>query len=124
MTLVAGVDGCRGGWLSVKREVGTGVVGVEVYKDGESLFWQRSDPAVIAIDIPIGLTEAGPRGCDIEARKLLGRRWPSVFPVLIRAALEAETRAEADAIGRRIDGRGVGAQAFGIYGKIRDVDRV
>ncbi len=124
MAIAAGIDGCRGGWLCVTRQAGTGVIGAEVYGDAGALFRLRPEPAVIAIDIPIGLTEAGPRVCDVQARRLLGRRRSSVFPAPIRAVLNATTRQEADSIGRRTDGRGVPAQAFGIYGKIRDVDKI
>src|SRR5258708_162894 len=39
------------------------------------------DAVVIAIDIPIGLTDHGPRRCDLDARRHLGpKRGTSVFP--------------------------------------------
>jgi len=79
----------------------------------------------LALDIPIGLTNSGPRECDKLARRLLGHpRRSSVFPAPIRPALEAQNRKQADEITRSIDGRGVGAQAFGLYARIREVDEI
>ena len=79
-------------------------------------------PRVVAIDMPIGLPPRGARECDRAARALLGPRRSSVFPAPLRAALAASDRAEASRITQAIDGRGVGAQAFGIYRKIRALD--
>ncbi len=76
----------------------------------------------VGVDIPIGLTESGPRSCDLQARRLLGRQASSVFTPPLRPMLLAATRAEADAIRRSIEGKGVGYQAFSIVGKIREVD--
>lgn len=78
---------------------------------------------LVAVDIPIGLSNGGRRQCDVHARRLLGSlRGSSVFPAPIRPTLRATTREEADRIGRESDGRGVGAQAWGILPKVRDWD--
>jgi predicted RNase H-like nuclease len=53
---------------------------------------------VLGIDIPIGLPESGPRLADALARQVLGSRASSVFSTPIRAALEAEPYAEANAL--------------------------
>ena len=45
------------------------------------------DLAVIAIDMPIGLSDAGSRECDVAARKLLQPHGTRVFPAPPRAAL-------------------------------------
>lgn len=124
MQIVAGVDGCKKGWLCVTKNLYTGEINSAVYTDAKSLFHQQPEPLIIAIDIPIGLTEAGSRICDIEARKLIGPRRSSVFPAPVRQALKANTRQEADFIGRQADGRGVSSQSFAIYNKIRDVDKI
>jgi predicted RNase H-like nuclease len=45
---------------------------------------------VIAVDIPIGLTEVGARACDEHARSELGQpRGSSVFPAPLRAVFAA-----------------------------------
>jgi predicted RNase H-like nuclease len=86
---------------------------------------QRPRPAVLAIDIPIGLPDAGARDCDRAARARLGRpRASSVFPAPPRATLAASTYVDACRIGEGIDGRRLCQQAWAIVPKIREVDQV
>lgn len=125
MKIAAGADGCKGGWICLRRQLGRGRVRPFVFEDAAGLIRQRPRPAALAVDIPIGLTEAGPRACDRAARALLG--WPrrnSVFPAPVRPALHAGSRLEASQLTQEADGRKVGAQAWGIYAKVRDVDTV
>ena len=78
---------------------------------------------VIAIDIPIGLGDSGPRDCDREARRRLGRpRSSSVFPAPCRAALRARDYRVACELSRRTLGVALSRQAFAILSKIREVD--
>ncbi|MCE9558970.1 MAG: DUF429 domain-containing protein [Armatimonadetes bacterium] len=76
------------------------------------------DMLVIAIDIPLGQLSGGGRECDPAARRLIGRRRSSVFPVPFREALMGATRSEADARSRALGGPGVPAQTFGLFPKI------
>lgn len=123
--VAAGVDGCKAGWLRVFRDPDGGELEFDVSGSAEELLSRRPLPDVVGIDIPIGLTDAGPRDCDKLARRLLGRpRSSSVFPAPIRPALGAASRLEASRIRQAADGSGVGAQAFNLYAKIRDVDEV
>ena len=122
MTRLAGVDGCRGGWLCISKDTETGEVTAEVFSSARELFSQSPTPTVLTIDMPIGLPDEGSRRCDDEARTLLGPRGRSVFPAPIRPALEATSRAEASRITRAVDGRGVSPYAWGIYPKVREVD--
>jgi predicted RNase H-like nuclease len=79
--------------------------------------------AVVAIDIPIGLTTGPPRLCDQQARGLLGSpRNSSVFPAPIRPVLAATTHSQASALSKRLIGKGVTLQAWGIYPKVREID--
>jgi predicted RNase H-like nuclease len=119
---VAGVDGCRRGWFRVSRELRSGAVVFDVVEGVLELVGRAPCPPVVAIDVPIGLSAAGPRECDRAARALLGARRSSVFPAPVRAAVSAETREQASRLTQRADGRRVGAQAWGIYAKVRDVD--
>ncbi len=123
MTRLAGVDGCPAGWICLTMN-GPGAPPVlAVYPDVESLLAQSPRPEVLAIDIPIGLTERGPRLADLAARRQLGAtRGSSVFPAPIRAVLAAATYAEANAISRARQGKGMSVQSWGIVGKIRQVD--
>jgi predicted RNase H-like nuclease len=79
--------------------------------------------AVIAIDIPIGLSDRAARACDLEARRLLGRpRASSVFPAPCRAALAAMTYRRACGLSRRALGVALSLECFNILPKIRQVD--
>ena len=76
----------------------------------------------VAIDIPIGLPESGPRRADVEARRRVGPRRNSVFPAPARAVLGATTYAEACARSRQVSGKAISKQLFNILGKIAEVD--
>jgi predicted RNase H-like nuclease len=121
--LAAGVDGCRAGWVLVTREFGSKEIEGACFESARALFAQKPAPDVIAIDIPIGLTESGSRACDQAARKFLGRpRASSVFPAPIRAVLEARSWEEACEIRSRIENKRMSKQAWAIVGKVREVD--
>lgn len=80
------------------------------------------DAKIIAIDVPIGLTDQGPRDCDLLARKRLGpKRGSSVFPAPVRACLGAPSYPEANRLSRE-QGKGLPIQAWGIVKKIAEVD--
>ena len=120
---VAGVDGCKRGWFCLYREVPGGSIGHRCVEQLRDLVDDKPELFAIAVDIPIGLPDAGPRRCDREARALLGRpRSSSVFPAPIRPALHARDREEASLITAAADGRRVQAQAWNILPKIREVD--
>ena len=121
--LAAGVYGCRAGWICVTREIGSQQIASGCFESARALFSQRPSPNLIAIDIPIGLTDSGPRACDLAARQLLGRpRASSVFPAPIRAVLDARSWEEACAIRNRAEGKRMSKQAWAIVGKIGEVD--
>ncbi len=125
MVWVAGADGCKKGWFRVSRETETAELSFQLIERAHHLVEAFPRPAVLALDIPIGLPEAGPRDCDRLARKCLD--WPrrtSVFPAPIRPALQSKTREEASRITEIRDGRKVGAQAWALYKKIREVDEL
>lgn len=103
------------GWLQV-----TGVRGLGAVIDDVA----AGRLAALAVDMPIGLPDAGPRACDLAARRRLGPRRASVFPTPVRAALGAPTYAEALARSRAADGRGLSRQAFNLLAKIAELDAV
>ena len=120
---IAGVDGCSRGWFRVSLEIGTGELRFAVVEHVRGLLIGPPTLKLVCIDIPIGLTDGGRRSCDQEARKLLGSpRASSVFPAPIRPAIQAASREEAAEITESRDGRRVGAQAWGIFPKVREVD--
>ena len=80
------------------------------------------DVEVIAVDMPIGLPDAGSRACDIEARRRLGPRRSSVFAAPVRAVLHERSYVDALALHRATDGRGLSKQTFHLLPKIAEVD--
>ena len=119
---VAGVDGCRAGWVAFKVEVPSLATSVDLVDLPKLLSSRPNDLLFLAIDIPIGLLDCS-RACDKAARKLLGQpRGTSVFAAPCRVALSATTHAAANQINREKTGRGLSQQAFGIIPKIKQVD--
>ena len=108
MGRVAGVDGCRGGWVVAGSDGSLTVVG----RIGDVL---DGGFDAVAIDIPIGLPDAGPRRCDVEARRLLGPRRSTVFPAPARRFVDARSFADV---------AGMSLQAFHLLPRIAEVDRV
>ena len=117
---LAGVDGCPGGWVAAVERAHT--VEIVVVRSLRELL-EREPFRVVALDMPIGLTDAGPRPADVRARAFLGpRRGTSVMPAPLRAAATASSHAEATALRRKVEGKGVSVQAYGIYPKVAEVD--
>src|SRR6266567_2496156 len=122
MRRVAGVDGCKEGWLCISRAENADLRSA-VYADAADLFSQEPMPELIAIDIPIGLADCGGRECDGVARRMFGRRACCVFSAPIRPVLDAENRTEASHIRTRLEGKGMSAQAWAIVKKVNQVDQ-
>jgi predicted RNase H-like nuclease len=125
---VGGADGCRGGWLCVLRKVEPPLdASFFIAARFDSLLDHPDAPAVIAIDIPIGLPErifGGGRECDLLARANLGKRASAVFAVPARSALtEMEYRGACEAAAAASDPpRQISKQMFHLFPKIREVD--
>jgi predicted RNase H-like nuclease len=119
-----GLDGCRGGWLVAAADAALASLSFALVDDLVPLVARaRAGRAIVAIDMPIGLGDGGPRACDLAARRLLGRpRASSVFPAPCRAALAATTYRRACALSRRALGVALSREAFNILPKIRQVD--
>lgn len=123
MTVVAGVDGCPSGWLCVIKNMDTGTIMARILTRFDDVVMLIPRPVVLMVDVPIGLTDAGPRKCDLEARAKLGvPRSSSVFPAPVRPTLKAATYLDACQLGVKADGRKLSQQTWAILGKIREVD--
>jgi predicted RNase H-like nuclease len=124
--MVAGVDGCRSGWVvaSTPAHGPAPVVSIEVVAHIAEVFDRVRAGVLIAVglDMPIGLPDAGARACDDRARARLGPRRSSVFPTPPRPLLGSADHAEACERGRALDGRGISIQAFNLLAKIAEVD--
>jgi predicted RNase H-like nuclease len=124
MTIVCGIDGCRGGWVAVAKVTETGAL---IWRRAGSLAALLAEwtPAVTAADIPIGLPDAGPRQCDVAARRLLGPgRGSSVFPAPIRRLLHAHSYQDACRIRLSVDNKKISKQTYAILPKIRETDEL
>lgn len=125
--LVAGVDGCRGGWVVVtvpRRRGGRSRVALESGIAPVVARARRGELAVVGVDMPIGLPTDGVRAADRAARARLGPRRSSVFPTPSRAVVGALDYPDALARSRRATGRGLSRQAFHLLPKIAEVDAV
>lgn len=116
---VRGVDGCRGRWIVADVEAPDLVSWTLTESVAD---WMHGGPAAIAVDIPIGLPAAGSRACDLEARRLLGRRGSAVFAAPVRAVLGCRSYAEAREVLAARGGPSMSAQAFGIVAAVGAVD--
>jgi predicted RNase H-like nuclease len=121
-TRIAGVDGCRRGWIAAIKDGAT--LEVRIVSTDEELAALFSQCAVVAIDIPIGLADRGPRPCDHHARRFLGRRASSVFPAPLRPLIAVRDYADANRISRQLQQRGISRQGFAIVGKVEQIDRI
>ena len=128
MHWVAGVDGCRGGWLVVSRPLDDpGSARVELKQSFSDVLAMEPRAEVIAVDMPIGLAARsgiGGRRADVEARANLGRRKSSVFAMPSRAAvMETDYKAAcATAFATSDPPRKISRQAFNIFPKILEID--
>lgn len=120
---VLGVDACRAGWLGIALGPGQVTAYTAARIDQLVAAVQTDGPVeVVAIDMPIGLPDAGPRRADGLARAAVGPRWRSVFLTPVRAALQAPDHPTAIAVNQRTAGLGVSAQAFALRTKLLQVD--
>ncbi|HEX7154621.1 MAG TPA: DUF429 domain-containing protein [Thermoanaerobaculia bacterium] len=125
MTTIVGADGCHSGWLCVFEELPTRRLGSKMFKSIHDLFAAAPELQLLAIDIPIGLTDSGPRDCDRAARERLGPvRGTSVFPAPIRPALNAATYPEACEASLEAQQKKLSKQGWAIYPKIRELDEL
>lgn len=122
MVWVAGVNGCREGWVAVLVEHGRRGVNRVWYRRCDSfqdILNLAPPPEVTAVDIPIGLLDApsvGGRECDRLARRILGRpRSSSVCSPPIRSALRTASDEAAASVG-------LTRQSLGLLQKVSEVD--
>ena len=126
--LVAGIDGCRAGWIAVTHPcVDPAAAKYRIFPDFSSLLRELEHVAVIAIDMPMGLPERvgeGGRTAERVLRPLLGARQSSLFGMPSRSAIEAPDYAGAcaAALATSQPPRKVSKQAFMLFPRIREID--
>ncbi|GAB2503586.1 DUF429 domain-containing protein [Nocardiopsis aegyptia] len=119
---VVGVDACSNGWMAVRLVDG---------RFTEARFCGRlkevaagADPEIVAVDIPLGLTDQGWRDCDLLVNGELGKLGNSVFRIPSRAVVEVKDYKRANATCREVMGQGLSKQSHALFPKIREADRL
>ena len=124
---VLGVDGCRGGWLAAavtgdQRRARLAGWALGRFDDVLAAGWDPA-PDVVAVDIPVGLLDAGRRDCDVAGRHALGGRAAArVFLVPPRYAVEAPTYEAANDLLRGRGEPAVSWQTYALSRAILEVD--
>jgi predicted RNase H-like nuclease len=124
---VAGVDGCRAGWVAAFVGPNDEDIRVRLLAQFADIFAAPEQPGVVAVDMPIGLPDhIGPqgRGPERAVRPFLGDRQSSVFAVPSRRAVYAQDYGDACRLALETSDppKKVSRQLFMIAPKIREVD--
>jgi predicted RNase H-like nuclease len=122
---LCGVDGCPAGWIAVFVRPSGDELRIAVLRRFADVL--ENKPAIVAVDIPIGLPERtgqGGRAAENRVRPLLAARQSSVFSVPSRRAIYTGDYAGAcaAALATSYPPRKVSKQVFNIAPKIREVD--
>ncbi|MFI0717216.1 DUF429 domain-containing protein [Streptomyces inhibens] len=123
MVTVLGIDACPAGWLAVGLRDGR-------FAEARAVTTLRSllagaaagSVAVVAVDMPLGLLDAGWRRADTEAAALLGPRRGTVFRVPPRAVWQEEEYDDARRRCRELTGAGLSRQTWGLALKLREAN--
>jgi predicted RNase H-like nuclease len=116
---VLGVDGWRGAWVGALLD-GRSVTLLALPDVAAVL--AVPDVEVVAIDMPIGLSDDGRRACDDAARRLLGRAGSSVFPAPLRPVLASVDYVDACRISVQASTKALSKQAWNLVPAIRALD--
>ena len=116
---VLGVDGWRGAWVGALLDGRT--VSLLALPDVAAVL-AVPDVDLVAVDMPIGLSDDGVRACDVSARRLLVGAGSSVFPAPLRAVLACGDYATACEVSRAASGKALSVQAWNLVPAIRSLD--
>ena len=122
---VAGLDGCRAGWVMVTW-AGNHDVAPQATVIPHITAALATAARIIAVDMPIGLPQLSGRTCERETRARLGQRQSSVFAVPSRAAVMQEDYFASCRVNIENSDppRKVSKQCFMLFPKIREIDAV
>lgn len=121
MTIAAGIDGYRKGWVAIVLEDGR-FARAHATATLAEVVARLPDAEAVGVDMPIGLPERGRRLADVEARAFVGPRRNSVFFAVPRAVWAAGSAEEARALSVAIDGVSVSAQTLALGAKVLEAD--
>ncbi|MEO9873929.1 MAG: DUF429 domain-containing protein [Anderseniella sp.] len=118
-----GLDGCKAGWVMVSWSgKADGTPNASIIPDIRTAL--ETDATHIGVDMPIGFPSDRTRSCEALARRYIGPRRSSVFPVPCRDAVMADDYRDACDINSSILGRKFSKQAFMLFPKMREIDAV
>ena len=122
MRRIAGVDGCRGGWIVVESTLNLNALRWKIAPDWNAIA-QIAD--VIAVDMPIGVSSDGVRQCEVEARNKLSPCGSRVFKTLPRGALRFRQSdwGKANQWSKSRGFGGISKQIWNIRPKILEIDK-
>lgn len=122
-SLVIGLDGCKAGWVMVcwPHDTGKAPHATIIPTIHTAL---NAGASCICVDMPIGFPSDTARLCETLARKYIGQRRSSVFPVPCRDALMADDYPGACEINAGVLGKKVPKQTFMLFGKMREIDAI
>ncbi len=131
-TQIAGVDGCKAGWIVVILQPDSPArAEAKVFENFTNLAGALNPDSIIAVDMPIGLPERaskGGRAPDWAAKEFLGPRKGSVFLVPSRPAVYAYEQgyAQVCTVARETSDppRAPSIQAYSIFPRIQQLDQL
>ena len=119
--LYIGVDGCRGGWIAAVLDHGD--MRLRKYDDLSSLIEEYPAFDAFLIDMAIGLRNSTKEiRPDDEAKKELGPRASTVFPIPSRDAVYAVGEENQKLANIRTLGKSLAKQSIAIIPKIKELD--
>ena len=119
--LYIGVDGCRGGWIACV--LNHGEFRFERFDSLEQLVSHYPEFDAFLIDMAVGLrSSADQLRPDDLARKELGQKSSSIFPIPCRQAVYADSEEEQKQTNIRILGKSLSKQTVHIIPKIKELD--
>ena len=138
MAWIAGVDGCKGGWIAVYEDTDSGKLDCRVAVCSGKGKHANCDPSwalkaimdhhsldVVAVDMPIGLRDKGKRDCDDAAREALRPlRHSSIFsaPAAAVSDLHREmTYKAASGLNNDLTGKSLSKQSWNLVPKIAEI---
>lgn len=118
---VLGIDGWAKGWVSIELDDGQ-FAGAHVADTLHALITKAADVSSVAVDMPLGLLDEGPRAADIEAALLLGPRRSSVFPTPPRSVFLEETYRAAAERHVELTGKGLSQQSYALRTRLLEAN--
>ncbi|MDX3232185.1 DUF429 domain-containing protein [Streptomyces sp. ME19-01-6] len=122
---VVGVDACPAGWVAVTLRDGR-FAGADMDPALGALLARvrrlAGADAVVAVDMPLGLLEAGRRRADELALGRVAPHRSRVFPIPPRLVWEESDYDAANERCRRLTGSGLSRQSWGLVTKLREAN--